>query len=139
VTVRVWVERARPAAGAPTGAVLAAVLAAGAVLVGLAGMARLPLPLCYFKAVTGLPCFTCGSTRMLDRLFHLDLAGALAMNPLAAVGALVLVGYGLADLGLRAFGRSLRFRLAPPANWLGWMAVVVAVLGNWAYLIAAGR
>ena len=41
-----------------------------------------PLPPCPSEWLTGLYCPGCGTTRALHALLHLDLAGALAMNPL---------------------------------------------------------
>ena len=91
----------------PLGAVFGTIGALGAAAVGLLGLDRLPFSVCLFKALTGLPCPTCGSTRALGRLVHFDLAGALAMNPLATV-ALVHPD----PLGARGF-RSPRPRPSP--------------------------
>ena len=74
---------------APLGAILAACALAATTLVSVLHLDRLPFSLCVFKALTGWPCMTCGTTRALGRLAHFDVAGALAMNPLVAAGALV--------------------------------------------------
>src|SRR5512133_803622 len=58
----------------------------------LAGAARLielvpfPLPLCGFRALTGLPCAFCGSTRSFMAWSHLEIAQAFRYNPLVASG-----------------------------------------------------
>jgi hypothetical protein len=43
------------------------------------------VPLCSFKAYTGLPCPGCGLTRSLIDIAHGDLRGALVMNPIGLV------------------------------------------------------
>jgi len=49
----------------------------------------LPIDLCGFRMLTGLPCPTCGLTRALCRAIQGDLAGSLAMHP---AGVIVLAG-----------------------------------------------
>jgi hypothetical protein len=128
-----------PRGGLPLGAVFGAVGAAAAAAVFVLGLDRLPFLLCVFKATTGLPCLTCGSTRALGRLVHLDFAGAVVMNPLAVAGGLLIAAWAVADLGLLARGRALSVRLGPSlARGLRILAWAV-VLANWAYLVAAGR
>ncbi len=100
---------------------------------------RLPFAICAFKAFTGLPCPTCGSTRAAAHLARLDLAGALALNPLATAAAAALVAWGLLDLVLMARGRALGLEVSPPVARVLRVAAVAALLANWAYLVAAGR
>lgn len=133
--------RLRAREGPPLGAIFAGIGALGAAAVGLLRLDRLPLPLCYVKAFTGVPCPTCGSTRALGRLFDLDVAGALAMNPLATTAAFGLVAWAGADLVLiaRGRGRALGASVSPRLGFALRVAVVVAIALNWAYLVAAGR
>lgn len=100
---------------------------------------RLPFAICAFKALTGLPCPTCGSTRAVARLARLDLAGAFEMNPLATAAAAGLLAWGLLDLLLLARGRALGLEMSPTAGRVLRVAAVAAIVANWAYLIAAGR
>lgn len=130
--------RGRPGA-TPFGAILAACALVAIGLVALLPLAHLPFSLCVFKAVTGLPCMTCGTTRAFTRLGRLDLAGALAMNPLVTLGTLALGPWALADLVLLPRGRALSLELSPAAARVTRIAVVVAVFANWIWLIAAGR
>jgi hypothetical protein len=125
--------------GLALGAIFGPILGALVLGVGLLGLDRLPVSLCVFKALTGWPCLSCGFTRVLARLFHLDLAGALALNPLAAVGVVTALAWGLADIVLLARGRALALELSPPAGRVLRWGMPAAILLNWAYLLAAGR
>jgi len=130
--------RARPG-GVPLGAILAACALVAIGTIAVLHLDRLPFSLCVFKAVTGLPCMTCGTTRALARLARLDLAGALAMNPLVTLAALTLLPWAAADLALLPRGRALSLELSPAAARVARIAAVTAVLANWAWLVAAGR
>ncbi len=124
----------------PAGATIVGV---GVILAGavrLLGLDRLPFPVCTFRAVTGIPCLTCGSTRAFGRLASLDFVGALAMQPLVTAVALLIGLWGLADLALFSLRRqaltiqcSAREVLA-----LTWVTLGLALV-NWAYLIAMHR
>src|SRR5688572_22304721 len=61
------------------------------------GIARY-YPGCMFNEMTGLHCPGCGSTRALYALLHLDLAQALAWNPLFVICAPLIV-YSLWRIG----------------------------------------
>lgn len=93
-------------------------------------------PPCPFKAITGVPCATCGATTSAVALAHADLAGALRASPLAAVAwiTFVLGGFVAAITAWR--GRGV---IEPPRriHWALRAALVAAVLGNWGYLLAA--
>ena len=47
---------------------------------------------CIIKRVTALPCPSCGVTRGIRMLFQGDFAGAVQMNPLSLILALVTIG-----------------------------------------------
>jgi len=125
--------------GLPLGAIFLAVAVVGAAAVAVLHLDRLPILFCAFRAATGIPCLTCGATRAAGLLATGDVHGAFAMNPLATLGALALVPWGLADLALLARGRALAVEIAPPAAWAVRRLAIAAVIVNWAYLIAAGR
>ena len=91
------------------------------------------LPVCLFRELTGLPCPTCGTTRAALALSRLDLAGAIAWNPLATLGALVFVLGGAAAAVASLAGKPLREpRLTGPALRT---AAVIAVAANWAWVL----
>jgi hypothetical protein len=123
----------------PLGAVFGTIAGAGGVAVGLLGLDRLPFSVCVFKATTGLPCPTCGSTRALGRLAHFDWTGALAMNPLATAGFVILAFWALADLSLLPRGRALAVEVGRPLGRVLRFAAMSAFLVNWVYLLVSGR
>lgn len=130
----------RARAGAPPlGAIFGAIGALAGAAVWALGLDRVALTLCVFKATTGLPCPTCGGTRALGRLAAGDFAGAVAMNPLAAAGAAALAAWALADLLLLPSGRAVALEVSERASRAMRVAVPVALLLNWLYLVAAGR
>jgi Protein of unknown function (DUF2752) len=133
------VLRLRWSAGPPLGAIFAAIFVAGCAAVGALHLDRLPLSFCMFKQLTGLPCPTCGTTRVFGRFFALDLSGAFTMNPLATLAALGLIAWGAADFFAMLRGRSLAFSASPRLAAALRAGLVVAVVVNWAYLVAAGR
>ena len=123
----------------PLGAVFLAIGTMAALAVAVLHLDRLPILICVFRAATGVPCLTCGATRALGELITGDVWGALAMNPLATLAAFVLVPWGFGDLALMTRGRALSLEVAPAAARVLRMLAFVAVIANWAYLIAAGR
>ena len=129
---------ARPGA-LPLGLVFLASGVVIALAVGVLHLDRIPVTLCAFKAVTGLPCLTCGTTRVFARLFRLDLRGALAMNPLSASVALAMVPWGVADLALLRQDRALSLEVSPRLAPFLRVAGIALLAANWAYLIVAGR
>jgi hypothetical protein len=127
------------AGAVPLGGLFGVITALGCAVVGLLSLDRLGSTFCLFRLATGLPCPTCGATRVLGRLARLDLAGALVMNPLMAAGALGLLVWGLADFVLLPTKRALR--LALPAAWHAKVRIlaVLALLLNWAFLLIVRR
>jgi len=92
-------------------------------------------PSCPFKALTGLPCPTCGSTRSIVHLAHGNFTAALAMNPLICIlftAAVIGLFYGiLAKVAeLPGFGIALSDREKNAFR----VAAVLILLSNWMYL-----
>jgi hypothetical protein len=123
----------------PLGAIFGGIGLLAAAAVGLLRLDRIPLTLCVFKGLTGLPCPTCGSTRALGRLFALDFAGALAMNPFTTLVAVLVASWAVADLALLPRRRALDLEVPKPLGFALRVAALVLFLANWVYLIAAGR
>lgn len=127
-----------------------AILWGGVALACAAGLALLPrlfpealatvaagLPACPVESFLGLPCPTCGATRATLALADLDLAAALAWNPLVALAWLGSILGGVAALALALLRRplpSLPRRLSPATRW----GVLLVVAANWIYLLHQG-
>jgi len=127
------------AGGLPLGLIFGGSGLLGGALVALLDLDQLGVTVCALKLVTRLPCPTCGGTRAVGLLTRLDVLGALAMNPLVAAGALVLVPWFLADLLLLFRGRALDVSVSPGVARLLRLGVVAAFAANWLYLILVGR
>jgi len=90
---------------------------------------------CPLRGMTGIPCATCGMTSAFVSLAHGDLAAAMASSPFGALFAAAVWSGAAADLLRAALGWPMPVpppRLVRPAIALGF----VAVLANWAYLVA---
>jgi len=125
---------------APTlGAIFGGIGLLAAAAVWLLRLDRIPLTLCVFKGLTGLPCPTCGSTRVLGRLFALDFAGALAMNPFTTLVTVLVAAWAVADLALLPRRRALDLDVPKRLGFALRVGALVLFLANWVYLIAAGR
>ncbi len=93
------------------------------------------LPACPFRAITGIPCPTCGSTHAAVALMHGRLGAALAANPLAVLAGVAFLAGGLAAPLWAALGWPVLDVPAPLPRWLR-AALVVVIVANWAWLIA---
>ena len=94
------------------------------------------LPGCAFRAITGVPCPTCGTTHAAVALLHGRVLDALAANPLAALAILGFFAGGLlAPLWVVAGGKM--FILPSPLPVRVRLLAVLVALAGWAYVIAA--
>ena len=102
------------------------------------GLDHFGVSFCYFKALTGHACFTCGTTRALGHLSRLDLTGALAVQPLVTVGTLGLIAWGAVDGILMLVSRRTLIHLSGRSSKrLILVGIALAIL-NWVYLLASG-
>ena len=83
-------------------------------------------PTCPFLALTGWYCPGCGALRAVHDLLHLDLAGALARNPLTVLAVPYLV-LAAVTWALRLTGRPAPRSTALPA-WVLWTLLGVVLL-----------
>jgi hypothetical protein len=117
---------------------LAALTLVASAVTRLSGLDHAGLVFCYFKALTGYACFTCGTTRALGHLSRLDVSSAFAVQPLATVAAMFLVLWGAIDTVLLLAAKRATVRLEGRAlRAAAVLGVALAVL-NWIYLLAAG-
>jgi hypothetical protein len=98
------------------------------------------VPTCLFRRATGLPCATCGGTRVVYALSRGDLATALELNPLVTLFLL-----GSPVVALLVWHRSRRRALARSPvprtrqRQIVWVAILLLCLSlNWIYVARAG-
>ena len=88
--------------------------------------------LCAFRYLTGLPCPTCGTTRMGLAVLHGKPWEAFAHNPLMFTGGALLA----ATLSLRLiFRRRIVWVATPGDRRMLTGVLIVAVAMNWLYLL----
>ncbi|HMJ06453.1 MAG TPA: DUF2752 domain-containing protein [Chthoniobacterales bacterium] len=98
---------------------------------------HLPWPRCTFRALLGVPCLTCGSTRAALAFLHGDLLASWRFNPLALLtfcGLAIFDLYALTVLSSRA--PRLRFAaLEKNQRRAATILIALALLLNWVYLL----
>lgn len=127
-----------------------AVAAAAATILGVAWMlepasagmgthTQLGLPPCGWVLSIGTPCPTCGMTTAFSLAAHGRVGGAVFAQPAGAFLAFVTAGAFLVGTHMALTGSSTHLLLA--RLWRGWMgwAMLVLVLGAWAWKIAISR
>ncbi len=107
-------------------------------VVRFTGLDHAGISFCYFKALTGRACFTCGSTRALGLLGRFDVPGAFAIQPLVTIGALALMAWGLADALLLAIGKRTFIRIENRLQRILMVLGAALAVVNWMYLLATG-
>ena len=88
--------------------------------------------LCMFRNLTGVPCPTCGTTRMVLALGRGQFADAVLFNPFMFALAMLGAAWLILRLG---FGRRLSMDFGRVARRRAWIVVTVLFVFNWAYLI----
>ncbi|MEO6053473.1 MAG: DUF2752 domain-containing protein [Chthoniobacterales bacterium] len=98
----------------------------------------LPIPHCWFRACTGIPCATCGATHSLAALINQNWISAVQWNPLCFVAVIAAGVFTLYAMTVVIF-RLPRLRITAVDNTTALVLRILAVaifLGNWIYLIA---
>jgi hypothetical protein len=109
----------------------------GAFLAALWIRLGLPRPLCLFKEWTGLPCPTCGATRMIESLLTGDILAAAAWNPLMFAGLAALALWAIASTARLFFGQPAWGVVMGRGEKLGLRIFAAgAVVISWVYLIS---
>ena len=127
------------ASGGALGAILGGTVVAGGALAAAWFRLGLPLPVCRFRELTGLPCATCGATRMIEALLHGRILEAAAWNPLVFCGVALLCAWGALSVSRLAFGVPAWRLVVEPRDRrvLGLLAAAAAAAG-WVYVIWRG-
>jgi hypothetical protein len=100
---------------------------------------RLPWPICFFHAVTGRPCLTCGATRSAIAFFHAHFLAAFQWNPLAFLFYCALTLFNVYAFTV-IITRSPRVRVAKVSSTERKFvrgSVIVLLMLNWCYLLIA--
>jgi len=118
----------------PAVALVAYVLAHALVLALPAPRDNAPV-LCVFRAVTRVPCPTCGATRATLALASGEVRLAFRYNPLISAAWLLLPAVLLATLVFRARWHSLSLATRKWAVRGVVLVLVLAGLANWVYVI----
>lgn len=91
-----------------------------------------PLETCLLHRLTGHPCPTCGSTRVVLGLLHGRWFEAFLLNPMVWLGLVA----GCCWLGLRMITRGeLRVDLTPFERGVLWFLALGAFLLNWGWVL----
>ena len=115
---------------------LSVTVLAGAIMFGWLSL-HLPWPRCTFRALFGIPCLTCGSTRSALAFFRGDFLGAWHFNPLATLVFGSIAVFDLYALGtVIGNGRRLRIIANTRSERRILTFVLVAASGwNWCFLL----
>jgi len=100
----------------------------------------LPVPPCTLKELTGIPCPTCGATRMARSLLDMRPLQAFAWNPLLFVGITAVLVSGLVSGARRLLGLPrLRVVVDHPGERAALrIGAVLAIVAGWLYLVLRG-
>lgn len=129
-------RRAREQSGQPLGALVGGMMVAAAAVAALWMRLGLPLPECRLREFTGIPCPTCGSSRLVESLLSGRVLEAAAMNPFIFAGLAAVVLWAVIS-AVRLVFRLPTWRLVL-SRWerrAFVILLVAAVLISWAYII----
>jgi len=96
---------------------------------------RLPHFPCVFKTVTGFPCPTCGSTRVVTSLLKFDIIEAFGWNPLVfliGIAFIIWVSYGFY---MQISGKKIKIRLSKKESLFIKLVLLILFFSNWIYLV----
>jgi hypothetical protein len=111
-------------------------LVAGGALVAVWLGLGLPVPACRLRELTGVPCPTCGSTRLAQSLLQGDLTGAFLANPFVFALLAAASFWFAGSVLVRLFRVRLpELRLPPLGRRLFLVAIVAALLASWAWVV----
>jgi len=114
----------------------------GWVVVGLAWVwdfSRHPLSYCALRLLIGHPCPACGMTRAFVAVLHGQLLTGFLISPLGALACLGLVAFLFYVPFVHWRGFRPHLELSLREQWVWRIGIILLILANWAYLVAAGR
>jgi hypothetical protein len=128
-------RRGRERAGLPVGALVGGALAVGGTLTAVWLRLGLPRPVCLLREWTGVPCPTCGTTRLIEALLAGDLLGALAWNPLVFLILTAVAVWAVLSAASFAFRQTWRVALSPRERTSARILAIAALVGGWAWVL----
>ena len=96
------------------------------------------IPPCGLHEMTGLPCPTCGFTRMIFYLLEFDFKEAFLVQPLLFLVAMFFIVWITAGLVSYIFGKIMLIEVTPFWRKFLWVPLVALFLLNWLYLFKRG-
>jgi uncharacterized protein DUF2752 len=109
-----------------------------ALVVGVTWFAlHLPWPTCTFRALTGLPCVTCGATRAAIQFLHGHFIAAWIFNPLISAGlcAIALFDFYAVFVLVTGAPRLRIAHLTQNEKIVTRVLVIGFLASNWIYLL----
>lgn len=102
-----------------------------ALITVLSAVAQRDVVTCHVRALTGVPCPTCGSTRAVLALFDGRWLDAFLFNPFVITATAIAVPLGLVRLVAK---HAVRFDMSRSAARLVWSGVTALFIMNWVYV-----
>ncbi len=137
-SLRLWIAQRDPSRLVTGPMMFAGLALAAGIAARFSGLDHAGIAFCYFKALTGYACFTCGTTRALAHLARLDVPSAFAVQPLVTAGTLGLVAWGVLDALLLVVSKRTDLKMSGRVPVVAFALGVVLVILNWLYLLATG-
>jgi phosphatidylserine synthase len=95
-----------------------------------------PFTLCHFRAITGLPCPTCGMTTCFIHMTHGDFLQGAASSPLGVLVFLGTIAAIVFMIGHRIWKwPSIRLRMNRTERIVSTILLLLMLAANWAYNI----
>ncbi len=98
---------------------------------------HLPHLTCMFKTITGIPCPTCGSTRVFADISHWDIISAFHWNPLVFLGGIVFVAWVFYGFYMLFSRKKIKVSLSKKESLFLRGALLILFILNWIYLVMA--
>ena len=137
-SLRLWIAERDPSRLVTGPMMFAGLALAAGVVARFSGLDHAGVAFCYFKALTGYACFTCGTTRALAHLARFDVLSAFAVQPLVTAATLGLIAWGALDALLLLVSKRTDLKMGGRVSAVAFVVGVVLVVFNWLYLLATG-
>jgi hypothetical protein len=96
---------------------------------------RLPHLPCVFKVITGYPCPTCGSTRIVSSLINFDILSAFGWNPLLFLGGVAFIAWGFYGFYMLFSGKKIQVIFSKKEILFLRLGLITLFILNWIYLV----